>query len=558
MSANAVAAIVYAAKSTADDHGSIPTQLADGRALAERHGLTVVEEHSDEAASAYSGNRGSGLAAAMADCKRLAAERGSCELIVQHSDRLARGDGVKARHLVELLWWAQEHGVTLRSVQDDSTFSNPLLTFAMGERNTEDSRRKVANVKAGMRRRASERGKLVGGPRPYGYRWVPEIDAKGKKVSHLEIVPTEAPVVVRIYEDTCNGASQMQIAKALTADGIPTATGRRGWAQPSVRRVLVNPLYRGAVTITGDEFPGEHEPLVSVELWERARLMREAAARTKGHGGGEWPKGSHLMPRGLLRCGLCGSALIPRTDPNRRVAPQETYFCDGRRRWGTGYCPQLRIDRATVDGAMLAELQRRYVDFDETRDRLAAKMALDLNLATETLAQAERAALDAEANYNRVRGHYREGRIEPEVWAEERPELQAGMEAARAAVEQARDHAARVAERGPALDAEAEMFRRVADLRAAVVDGVRDAAGLNGLRRLLRHMFEEVRYMPVEAWQERPDYVWPEVLADFDGQAYLAPILSERVFEGIDDASVPPRIRRGVLPLESDSLSLQT
>src|SRR5690349_10020515 len=104
--APATPAVIYGAKSTEDTHGSIPTQLADARELAEREGYEVVAEYNDEAASAYSGNRGDGLAAAMAKCEALVAERGEAVLIVQHSDRLARGDGRKSKHLVEYALWA--------------------------------------------------------------------------------------------------------------------------------------------------------------------------------------------------------------------------------------------------------------------------------------------------------------------------------------------------------------------------------------------------------------------------------------------------------------------
>jgi hypothetical protein len=41
---------------------------------------------------------------------------------VQHSDRLARGDGRSARHLVEIALWALKVGVTLRCVEDLDTF----------------------------------------------------------------------------------------------------------------------------------------------------------------------------------------------------------------------------------------------------------------------------------------------------------------------------------------------------------------------------------------------------------------------------------------------------
>ena len=51
-------AVLYAAKSTADRHRSIETQLEDGRRMAAENGWTVVAEHRDEGFSAYSGNRG--------------------------------------------------------------------------------------------------------------------------------------------------------------------------------------------------------------------------------------------------------------------------------------------------------------------------------------------------------------------------------------------------------------------------------------------------------------------------------------------------------------------
>jgi Resolvase, N terminal domain len=65
--------------------------LADCRAAAEAEGRDVVAQCSNESASAYKGDRGPGLERAMAH-----ADRAGAELWVQHSDRLARGDGKRA------------------------------------------------------------------------------------------------------------------------------------------------------------------------------------------------------------------------------------------------------------------------------------------------------------------------------------------------------------------------------------------------------------------------------------------------------------------------------
>jgi len=76
-----------AAKSTADKHNSIPGQLADCRKMAEREGWTVVGEFSDEAKSAYHGNRGDGLARA----KQVAASRDffATRMPAPHTNRIA-------------------------------------------------------------------------------------------------------------------------------------------------------------------------------------------------------------------------------------------------------------------------------------------------------------------------------------------------------------------------------------------------------------------------------------------------------------------------------------
>lgn len=110
--------VIYAAKSTSDPKGSIGTQLKDGRALAMSRNYTVAGEYEDESASAYHGDRGPGLARAMAHCESIA----PCALVIQHSDRLARGNVTDAKHLVEYTIWALKTGVQIVSKQDAEMF----------------------------------------------------------------------------------------------------------------------------------------------------------------------------------------------------------------------------------------------------------------------------------------------------------------------------------------------------------------------------------------------------------------------------------------------------
>ena len=108
----------------------------------------------------------------MAECERLSAAHGSCALIVQHSDRLARGDAKQARHLIEIVLWAIKATSSCSSVQDPEMLAGGDMALLMGViggmRNHQDSKRKGLAVKGGIRRRAVERGQFVGGRRPYG------------------------------------------------------------------------------------------------------------------------------------------------------------------------------------------------------------------------------------------------------------------------------------------------------------------------------------------------------------------------------------------------------
>ena len=133
------AAILYARTAAKDERGSIPAQLADGRALAEREGLPVIAEYSEEGVGGRGRSHAPQLAAALHHAEGLGAT-----LIVQHSDRLSR----REEQVAELALAARRAGVTLHSVQDDAALPGARLGAAAGE--LEHSGRKAAA--AGPRR----------------------------------------------------------------------------------------------------------------------------------------------------------------------------------------------------------------------------------------------------------------------------------------------------------------------------------------------------------------------------------------------------------------------
>jgi hypothetical protein len=153
-------AVVYCAKSTQD------------RQMAAKNGWTVIGEFSDENFSAYSGNRGPGLEAAKRCATEAARKSGSIVMLVaQAHDRFARGAGDAPgapQSLGELWHELRRENVHLRTVEDDEEMRDEQTVAAIGRRAYIDSRRKSKSVKKGLARRARDRGKLAGGPRPYG------------------------------------------------------------------------------------------------------------------------------------------------------------------------------------------------------------------------------------------------------------------------------------------------------------------------------------------------------------------------------------------------------
>ena len=67
----------------------------------------------------------------------------------------------------------------------------------------------------------------------------------GKARRFRGINDEQAAIVRRIFGDFLAGLTPFQIAKMLTAEGIPTPAGKKQWSYTTVRRVLSNETYMG-------------------------------------------------------------------------------------------------------------------------------------------------------------------------------------------------------------------------------------------------------------------------------------------------------------------------
>jgi DNA invertase Pin-like site-specific DNA recombinase len=395
-------AVHYAAKSTEDKHGSIPTQLEDCRQLAARQGWRTVGEFSDEAFSAYSANRGPGLDQAKELAAATAAERGLCILVAQDADRFARGAGDApgaAEHLGEIYFQMKRQGVELWTVRSGHL---DLLRAALeGERANDESARKSQAVKAGKRRQA-ERGEHLGGPLPLGY------CSTGVGAGILGLYDEECITVERIFELAAEGVPDSAIARTVNSEGHRTRAGRP-FDRRAIQAIVCNVFYSGRIAYDDRLYEGKHKALVQPEVFDRVRAQRPKRDHAPGHHTKGQPARRHLLSR-LAVCGECQSPMYTYTSPYRRKdgTRARQYQCRAYR-FADGTCSAKPVDAEAVDTAVMERLHDLLPDFESWlatlenhHDRERRRLEDEVDRAREKRHQAFRAVVDHEQNYRRL------------------------------------------------------------------------------------------------------------------------------------------------------------
>lgn len=431
-----VPAVIYAAKSTSDEHGSIPTQIADCQAAIEREARdrTIIGPFFDESASAFKGNRGAGLAKAKAAAEAAANEHGEAELWVQHSDRLARGSGLEAGaadHLGEVFFAMRRVGVRLRSVQDDALIQNPVMATMQGEQNTGYSQRLRAAVTSGKDRQV-ERGERIGGPVPDGLTLIVQRDNADRVISRRYVRdPKRAPIIEKAFELSEAGHGDSAVAQALNRAGHRTQAQQiksgpragevvppKAWSRRRVQDTLTNQHYAGRVVRHRGKPTEEVVPATNIEVLiepdrfdamqaQRAGRDRAKAGRELGMKGGA-PTLRYALSK-LATCARCGSRMYCVTSPYKRKDGSQArrYVCKNVAS-ETGLCDAPKVNAEVADAAIVPHIRHFFDDFASwatavaeeagaQRAALEAELA-DLRAKRQTLADAERPARDRYAS----------------------------------------------------------------------------------------------------------------------------------------------------------------
>lgn len=260
--------------------------------IKERSDLEFVNVYTDEGISGTSTKYREGFKRMIAD-----ALAGKIDLIITKSvSRFARNT-IDSLTTIRLL---KEHNVECYFEKENiHTFDSrgELLLTIMAGIAQEESRSISQNCTWGQRKRFADGKVTVPFKRFLGY-------DRGEDGS-LVVNEKEAAIVRKIYEMFLNGATTYAIAKALTAEHIPTPGGKEVWSKNVVKSILTNEKYKGDALlqkvftvdyltkqkkknkgeVTQYYVEGSHEAIIPPETWtkvqkefERQKSLRNAVS----------------------------------------------------------------------------------------------------------------------------------------------------------------------------------------------------------------------------------------------------------------------------------------
>lgn len=134
---------------------------------------------------------------------------------------------------------------------------------------------------------------------PIGY-----LDTGGGKPKTVD--PLCAPLIAEGFNLYASGQySITTLGQQLDILGLRN-NNQRPLNKTSLSRMLRNPFYHGIIRIkrSGEEFPGIHQPIITKVLFDRVQhvLSKLRVKKSTRH---------EYAYRGLFRCGLCDTAMVP-------------------------------------------------------------------------------------------------------------------------------------------------------------------------------------------------------------------------------------------------------
>lgn len=441
---------IYTRKSTEEgleqEFSSLDAQRESAEAYIasqKAEGWVCLDEHYDDGGFSGGNMDRPALARLLAD---ISAGNVDC-VVVYKVDRLSRS----LLDFARIMGVFDQQKVAFVSVTQQFNTSTPmgrlvlnvLLSFAQFEREIIGER--IRDKIAAQRRK----GKWTGGYPILGY----DVDRSGGSPK-LVVNNGEAHRVREIFKMYLSRGSLLPVVEELERRGWNnklwytkkgTLKGGSVFDRGALYALLTNPLYVGRIKHKSDVYDGEHEAIVTAELYQKVQDQLHYNGRT---GGTEARNKYGALLRGLLICRNCGHTMV-HNFAGRKGKRYRYYTCTRAIKQGRKKCPSGSVPAADIEQFVLeqircigndadlrtAVLQEARKEYDENlRDLIAERRRTEkeleqrhgeiLNLAVDGAASSSTTARIADAHEQVARLETRLVELRNEIAEREREQLQ--------------------------------------------------------------------------------------------------------------------------------------
>jgi site-specific DNA recombinase len=260
---------------------------------------------------------------------------------------------------------------------------------------------------------------------PLGYRNVRK-PVGGRLVACIEPDPDLAHHIIAAFELYATGDWTLErLTAELAARGLRNR-GRRDYPPKplslgGVAKLLANKAYVGLINWNGVLVQGQHQPLVSPELFQR--VQDRLAARSAR---GIRERKHHHYLKGLLYCAVCGRrySFLVATGKSGRRYPY--FYCLGTRPAGRGGCrePHLPADRLERQVEQLYDrIQLPHHWLTQLQAALQAEIATRQGRAAHELQQLDRELLGLDGERRKLLAAYYADAIDLQLLRQEQTRI---------------------------------------------------------------------------------------------------------------------------------------
>lgn len=282
-------------------------------------------------------------------------------VLVYKLDRLSRSQKDTLFLIEDVLAANGTNFVSLNENFDTSTpFGKAMIgilaVFAQLER--EQIKERMTMGKLGR----AKSGKAMGWSKvPFGYRYEDSI---------YKVVELEAQIVKQIFHDYLAGISITKLKDKMNDEGY--IAKELPWSYRTIRQTLDNPTYAGFTKYKEQLFPGNHEAIVSIEVFDEVQkqlAIRQKEAYEKNNN--PRPFQAKYLVSGLVRCGHCGAALgLHQYAKKKDGTRTKIYKCHSRSKKKHStmskaeHCNSCDYQKEELETAVLNEVEKLRLNHD--------------------------------------------------------------------------------------------------------------------------------------------------------------------------------------------------